>query len=61
MTVPDGGPVMDVFDVTVAVKVMFWFVNAGLADDESAVVVSDLLIVCEMVFDVLMLNFESPL
>src|SRR5947209_2354217 len=43
--IPVGGPVTAVLEVTVAVKVTVWPVNDGFGEDESAVVVLDLLTV----------------
>src|SRR6266446_6066838 len=41
VTVPVGGPVTEVFEVTVAVKVTFWLTNDGFKDEVTAVVVPD--------------------
>src|SRR2546429_5683802 len=41
VTVPVGGPVTEVDEATVAVKVTFWLTNDGLSDDVTVVVVPD--------------------
>src|SRR6266852_4868273 len=60
-TVPVGVPVPGVVTPMVAVKVTFWLVTDGLAEDTTAVLVLALLMVCVTVVELLAAKLVSPL